>query len=122
MKKPLTLYYDKECPFCEKYSNYVNLKKEYEITLINVRDSKKRVEEFKKMGLDMEDGLILETPLTLFQGVDALKEIDKMLYKTNFIDKINSILLKSTLFKLALYPLLKAARVAVLKIKRKSRF
>lgn len=74
------------------------------------------------MGLDMEDGLILETPLALFQGVDALKEIDKMLYKTNFIDKINSILLKSTLFKLALYPLLKVARVAVLKIKRKSRF
>ena len=37
IKEKITIYYDKECPFCNSYVGYLKLKDSYELILKNVR-------------------------------------------------------------------------------------
>ena len=40
IKEKITIYYDKECPFCNSYVGYLKLKDSYELILKNVREDK----------------------------------------------------------------------------------
>mgnify|MGYP000558878913 CR=1 FL=1 len=39
LKQKITLYYDKQCPFCSKYANFLKLKENFEITLKDAREN-----------------------------------------------------------------------------------
>ena len=43
IKEKITIYYDKECPFCNSYVGYLKLKDSYELILKNVREDKNEI-------------------------------------------------------------------------------
>jgi len=49
----IELFYDKDCPFCNFYANYLKLKETHELILLNVRECKTQIDEFKTKGFDI---------------------------------------------------------------------
>ena len=59
MLKKIKLYYDHECPFCKEYSKYVELRKTFDIEIINAREELEKINAFKNKGFDINDGIWL---------------------------------------------------------------
>ncbi|WP_320033668.1 DCC1-like thiol-disulfide oxidoreductase family protein [Halarcobacter sp.] len=75
----IELYYDKECPFCKYYANYIELKQNHNLILQNVRESKKTIDEFRNLGFDINDGFIIRVDeKDLYQGSDAIIYLNKI--------------------------------------------
>lgn len=64
------LYYDGNCPFCNKYAEFLKLKKCFDINICDARVDL----SWKKCGKDMilDDGVILIYEDKCFQGVAAI--------------------------------------------------
>ena len=116
MLKKINLYYDDECPFCKEYSSYVELRKIYDINIINAREALVKINTFREKGYDINDGMIIEFEDNIFQGSDAVKIIDKNISKKSFFDKFLSRLIRVSFFKTLLYPLAKFFRIVILKL------
>lgn len=118
-EKQIRVYYDKECPFCEKYSNYIELKKLYDIELIDARTNRKLINELRKNGFDINDGVILELDSQIFQGFEAVQKIDNLLNINDLKSKLFSFLVNLNIFEKIIYPSLKFLRKIVLQLLRK---
>jgi predicted DCC family thiol-disulfide oxidoreductase YuxK len=64
------LYYDGECPFCNRYADILKLKKCFEINICDARTDLSWKECKKNICLD--DGVILIYQEKCYQGVEAL--------------------------------------------------
>ena len=118
--KQINLYYDEECPFCKKYSKYIELRKKYEIKIVNARESINKINNFRENGFDINDGMIVELDDKIYQGADAAKLLDDCILKDNFIDKFISFFVKVPIFKQIIYPIVLIFRRIILKISRKN--
>ncbi len=116
--KKIKLYYDGDCPFCKEYSQYVKLKQQFDIELVNARDCRDAILRFKENGFDINDGFIIESleDGLILQGADAVQKLDKTLEKTTLIDSFISVVVNSIFFKKVIYPVVKVVRVVVLKL------
>ena len=115
MLKKIKLLYDRECPFCKEYSKYVELRKTFDIEIINAREDLEKLNAFKNKGFDINDGMIIEHEGNIFQGSDAIKIIDKYILKKSAVDIFLSFIVHLPGFKLIIYPLVKAVRIVILK-------
>ncbi len=43
----IKLFYDKECPFFNSYANYVELKENHDLEILNARTELKSIDELK---------------------------------------------------------------------------
>lgn len=118
-KKQIRVYYDKECPFCEKYSKYIELKKLCDIELIDARTNKSLLNNLKEEGFDINDGVILELDSQIFQGFEAVQKIDSLLEKNDLKSKFFSFLINLNIFEKIIYPFFKFLRKIVLLLLRK---
>lgn len=109
----IELFYDKECPFCNSFANYLVLKETHTLKLFNAREARKEIEAFKVKGFDINDGFIIRIDKTkLYQGSEAILFLNKVAQKKVwFYD--------NWLFKSIVYPFVKALRKLILFIKRK---
>jgi predicted DCC family thiol-disulfide oxidoreductase YuxK len=114
--KQINLYYDNECPFCKEYSKYIELRKKYDVHIINARVSIERIKFFKEKGFDINDGMIVETNDKIYHGADAAEFLDKCIHKSTFIDYLIGFFIKIPGFKGILYPFVKIIRLLLLKI------
>jgi predicted DCC family thiol-disulfide oxidoreductase YuxK len=66
----INLYYDGDCPFCNRYADILKLKKCLKLNIIDARSD----ESFKECRKDiiLDDGVILIYEDMCFQGVEAL--------------------------------------------------
>ncbi|MGB0990816.1 MAG: hypothetical protein ACPGUI_08355 [Halarcobacter sp.] len=94
----IEIYYDKECPFCNSYANYIKIKEDNELKLFNVRESKKQVQIFKENG---------------YQGADAILFLNKVSEK-------KVLFLDNRFFKTYLYSFIKQLRKLILFLKKKN--
>ena len=116
MLNKIKLYYDKECPFCNEYSKYVELRKVYDIEIINAREALDKLKDYKDKGFDINNGMIIEFEDNIFQGSDAIKIIDKYIVKKGIIDRFLSVFIHFPGFKSIIYPIVKIIRLIVLKL------
>ncbi len=117
--KTIKLYYDEECPFCKEYSKYIQLRKKYDIEIINAREAIEKMKYFIDKGFNINDGMIVEIGLNIYLGADAARILDDYISKDTFIDKFISLFVKIPGFKNIIYPLVKLIRTIVLKLLRK---
>ncbi len=73
IKEKITIYYDKECPFCNSYVGYLKLKDSYELILKNVREDKNIDSKF-----DINNGFIVNFKDNFFQGSKALEFLNSV--------------------------------------------
>ena len=104
MKKTITLYYDKECPFCDKYVKLLKLKENFQIIL---KDARVNLDEIKQLcnNLDINNGFVVIYENRCFQGSNALQFLNTAVDKTTFIGKFHFLFKYDNLFSNILYKL-----------------
>jgi len=104
----IEIYYDKECPFCNYYANYISLKENHQLILKNAREEKELIEEFRAFGFDINNGFIIKVDdITLYQGSDAIIFLNEVSQKRIYFKDNN-------FFKDFVYPLVKKLRKIIL--------
>lgn len=118
MKQKLTLYYDKQCPFCTKYANLLKLKENFEINLKDVRENLDEISVLCK-NLDINDGFIVIYKNDCFQGAKALEFLNRAVDKTTILGKLHFFFAYENIFSKFLYKTLFILRKIALFILRK---
>ncbi|ADG93112.1 putative thiol-disulfide oxidoreductase DCC [Arcobacter nitrofigilis DSM 7299] len=112
MKKDINLYFDKECPFCNYYAKYNLLRTNHNLNLYNAREYPQKIKLLREKGFDINAGIIIEVDEEIFQGSNAVKQLNKLSTKEIKI-------LNTKLFSIFLYPIIKSIRKVVLFILKK---
>lgn len=113
----INIYYDKDCPFCSKYAQLIKLKKEHTINILNARESKEKINYFRAIDFDINEGIILQCDdKKIYQGVEAIVFLDNLSEKKMFFSSFYSYIINTKIFKRYLYPTIKAIRKVILKI------
>ncbi len=118
MKQKITLYYDKQCPFCTKYANLLKLKENFEITLKDARENLDEISVLCK-NLDINDGFIVIYKNDCFQGAKALEFLNRAVDKTTILGKLHFFFAYENIFSKFLYKTLFILRKIALFILRK---
>ena len=121
LEKPLqkiTLYYDKQCPFCSNYANLLKLKENFEITLKDARENQSEIALFCGK-LNINDGFIVVYKNECFQGAKALAFLNSAVDKTTFLGKLHFFFAYETVFSKVLYRILFILRKFILFILRR---
>ena len=118
MKQKLTLYYDKQCPFCSKYANFLNLKENFEISLKDARENQSEISLICP-NLNINDGFIVIYENDCFQGAKALEFLNSAVDKDTFLGKLHFIFRYDNIFSKILYNVLFILRKIILFVLRK---
>ncbi len=113
MNQRITLYYDKQCPFCSKYANFLKLKENFEITL---KDARENLSEISLLcgNLNINDGFIVVYKNDCFQGSKALAFLNSAVDKTTFLGKLHFFFRYDNLFSNLFYKLFFILRKIIL--------
>lgn len=112
--KELTLLYDGECPICRQYSLYLELKKKYDIRIVNARSVPELIKQLYDKGFDINRGMILIDGDKIYHGHEVLIQMRLLTKQEGFFDKLNSYFLSFPLFVKFIYPFIKAFRKVLL--------
>ena len=113
----IKIYYDKECPFCNKYTKIININKKHNLNILNARENKEEIENLRKKNFDINNGIIVQVEdFILYQGVEAIKFLDRLEENKNLFKRFYSFIINRDIFKKFLYPIIKYIRVLILKI------
>jgi predicted DCC family thiol-disulfide oxidoreductase YuxK len=104
LKQKITLYYDKQCPFCSKYANLLKLKENFEIILKDARENQSEI-SLLCGNLNINDGFIVVYKDDCFQGAKALAFLNSAVDKTTFLGKLHFLFKYDNLFSHLLYKL-----------------
>ncbi|OCL91166.1 hypothetical protein AAX29_01124 [Aliarcobacter thereius] len=104
-KKLIEIYYDKDCPFCKRYTEFLKLKDNYELKMINARENKRELKEICSK-LDINDGFIVVFENSFFQGTKALEFLNRAVDKNTLLGKLHFLFKYNNLFSKALYKLI----------------
>jgi predicted DCC family thiol-disulfide oxidoreductase YuxK len=113
LNQRITLYYDKQCPFCSKYANFLKLKENFEITL---KDARENLSEISLLcgNLNINDGFIVVYKNDCFQGSKALAFLNSAVDKTTFLGKLHFFFRYDNLFSNLFYKLFFILRKIIL--------
>jgi predicted DCC family thiol-disulfide oxidoreductase YuxK len=121
-KEEIILVYDQECPFCYHYSQLIRIKKDFgKLTMINARDDHKVVKDIKKLGFDLNKGMIVKIAEQYYHGADALNILALLSSRSGLFNKLNYWCFKSKTISVWLYPILRSGRNLVLVLLRKNK-
>ncbi|MFT4729770.1 MAG: putative DCC family thiol-disulfide oxidoreductase YuxK [Granulosicoccus sp.] len=109
--RTLWVYYDGQCPFCSRYMQLYRLRQgDKELVLINVRNDVATLAEFTAMGLDIDNGMVVQLDDIRYTGAKAMEVLALVSSPSNYFNRINRwVFSKPQLAKL-LYPILVACR------------
>lgn len=115
----LELVYDGKCPVCSAYC--LGLKQETKneaLVLVDAREPSPIMKEINAKGLDIDEGMVLKADGRLFYGADAIYELSKRNRTSGLYGWMNRLFFHSQPMAAIFYPLGKACRNIVLRLKR----
>jgi predicted DCC family thiol-disulfide oxidoreductase YuxK len=122
MKDEPWIVYDGQCPFCSRYVRLVRLKETLgHVDLIDARQGGPQVEEARKAGMDLDDGMVLKLDGRLYHGADCIHMLALLSTPSSRFNRLNAALFRSQTASRILYPVLRAGRNAVLRILGRSK-
>lgn len=113
MRKSVTLYYDKACPFCSRYADFVKLQAEY---ALQIRDARVAIEELGRRcsECDINEGMIVVVENRCLQGIEALRWIDGALGNQGIIRSLHHFWKLDQVFTAPVYSTIKQFRTVIL--------
>lgn len=117
-----TLYfvYDGDCPVCNIAARGLRIRKAVgELSLIDARAENKHpiVKEITKLGLDLDEGMVLKFHGKYYHGADALHLMALLGTNTGWFNRMNYLLFRSETLSKICYPPMRAVRNFILKLK-----
>ena len=112
------LIYDGECPVCQRYALYLNVKRSLgELVLVNARDGGPIVDEVRALPHDLNEGMVLKINGRFLRGEAALHALALLSDGRRLFGAVNRLMFHSRTMSRLIYPVLKLGREALLKIK-----
>ena len=116
------LLYDGECPFCSRYVRHVRLREAVgAITLANAREHAALVEEVRRLGFDVDSGMVLKLDGNYYHGVDCIHALALLTTRSGWFNRVNSLVFRSATVARVLYPILRAGRNLTLRVLGRTR-
>lgn len=116
------LLYDGECPFCSRYVVHVRLREAVgHVMLANVREHPTLLEEVRRLGYDVDTGMVLKLNGRYYHGADCIHALALLTTPAGWFNRINSLAFRSRAFARFAYPILRAGRNLTLKLLGRSR-
>jgi len=114
--KNIEIYYDGGCPFCTYFVVLSKLKKEYSVSIRNLRDLPDKVKQFKKKSYDVNEGMLVIFDDNIYFGHEAVYLITKLSDKKYYSSKIFNTFFSNKHSTKIIYPILKFFRNVTLKL------
>jgi hypothetical protein len=116
MKKAY-LFYDGECPFCNQYAKFKELRECIDIELFDAR--KNLLWKEINPNLNLDDGIILllKEDSTILQGVEAISYLDNICIFKSLIFKMQKFIFSNKFLAPFVYSTLKLLRKIALYLK-----
>jgi predicted DCC family thiol-disulfide oxidoreductase YuxK len=111
------IVYDGDCPFCSRYVAFLRLREAVgPVTLINARGGGPIVEEVRRAGYDLDEGMVLKMGDRYYHGADCIHVLALMTSDSSLFNKLTARVFRSSATAGALYPFLRAGRNATLRM------
>jgi len=121
-REEILLIYDKECPACDNYCQFIRIKDSVgDLKIINARDDSDVVKEITSEGLDIDQGMVLKMGGQLYYGSDAIHVLALISSRSGFFNRLNYWLFKSKSLSKILYPIFRFLRNILLKMLGKTK-
>ncbi|WP_419943908.1 DCC1-like thiol-disulfide oxidoreductase family protein [Candidatus Poriferisodalis sp.] len=112
------LVYDGECPMCSNYAQYLRLQQSVdEFVLVDARGGGPIVDEVRRLPHDLNDGMVVKIGDRHYVGHEALRVLALLATDRGAFNKFNRLAFSSPLAARLTYPLMKAGRWVLLKLK-----
>lgn len=109
--KPNALFYDGECPFCSHYSALIKARDRLgQFEIVSLREDKESAQEFRDLGLDLEQGFVFRLDGEIYHGAKAMTMLALTTQQSDPILRINFTLFGSQTLSKILYPVLRLGR------------
>jgi predicted DCC family thiol-disulfide oxidoreductase YuxK len=116
------LLYDGECPFCSRYVRHVRLREAIgPIMLANAREHAALLEEVRRLGFDVDAGMVLKLDGNYYHGADCIHALALLTTPSGWFNRLNSLVFKSSTAAKVLYPVLRTGRNLTLRLLGRAR-
>ena len=116
VRKEVWLVYDGECPICRPTANAIKIKNAVgTLHLVNARETHPILEQIKKAGVNLDDGMVVKFQDTLYHGVEAQHILALIGTNSDWFNRLNVCLFRSKFIAKFIYPILKLIRSILLK-------
>ena len=118
----ILLVYDRECPLCDTYCQWVNIRESVgRLRIVDARENSDVMNEITAQGLDIDQGMVLKLGGQLYYGADAIHALALIGSRSGLFNRINYWLFKSKVSAALLYPIFRSCRNVLLKLLGKSK-
>jgi predicted DCC family thiol-disulfide oxidoreductase YuxK len=115
------LLYDGECPFCSRYIRHVRLRAAVgTIDLANAREHDALVAEVRRLGYDIDTGMVLKLDGRYYHGADCIHVLALLTTSSGWFNRLNALVFRSRAFSRLAYPVLRAGRNLTLRLMGRS--
>ncbi len=109
--KPNALFYDGECPFCSRYSELIKARDRLgQFDIISLREDQTSAQEFRDLGLDLEQGFVFRLNGQIHHGAEAMHILALTTQQADPILKLNHWFFGERISAKCLYPVLRFGR------------
>jgi predicted DCC family thiol-disulfide oxidoreductase YuxK len=116
------ILYDGECPFCKSYVALVRLREAVgPVRILNVRDGGPEVDLVQAVGLDLDEGMVLNYQDRLYHGDDCVHMLAMLSETGGVLRSSVAWVFRSPRRARLLYPWLRKGRNVTLKLLRKQK-
>lgn len=105
------LVYDGDCPFCSRYVRYLRLRESVgRLRLINARDGGPMVDEVRRAGHDLDEGMVLKIGGRFYHGADCIHALALLSGGSSAFNRLNALIFRAPRTARLLYPVLRSGR------------
>jgi predicted DCC family thiol-disulfide oxidoreductase YuxK len=116
------IVYDGQCPFCSRYVQLVRLRETLgKVGLFDARKGGPQVEEARRAGLDLDEGMVLKLDGRLYHGAECIHMLALLSTPSSWFNRVNAAMFRSRTASRLLYPVLRAGRNTVLRMLGRSK-
>lgn len=109
--------YDGDCPFCSRYVEMLRLREAVgPVELVNARQPHPVVQMLRQKNVDLNEGMALVQGSTISHGDECIHKLALMTTPSDRFNRINAAVFGSATASRILYPYLRAARNATLRV------
>ena len=116
----ILVVYDGDCPLCNSYVSMIRLSKAVgRPTLVNARERPELVRALTESGVNLDAGMAVYYEGRLYVGSDAVHLLALLTTPVDLANRVAAAVLGRPRLARALYPLLRAGRNLLLKLKHR---
>ena len=103
--------YDGDCPLCAGYVQLSRLRDAGDgVLLIDARQEPREVERLRRLGISLDEGIVLEIGDELYHGTEAMQRLALMTSRAGLFNRMNHWWFRNRTRSRLAYPLLRSGR------------